>query len=354
MKAIFYIKPANSSFIVIDQVILEKQYKVISYLLKGKKDGFLYVFTMVRLVVSIMVNAFRTDAFITWFADYHAAVMTFLGRLLNKKVIIFLGGQETISYPELNKGVYLKKFRGTCVKYAIRHADHLIPNHESLIWHENFYYLPMGKKDGIRYYIPDFNTPYTVIPNGTDTEKYFRNHDIVKNSSEVLTVGTMNNLHDFINKGFDLFTELARRNPALKFTMAGINPVLLEALEEKYKFKQIPNLEVLLFSDSSVLFQLYNRAYVFVQASITEGMPNTLAEAMLCECIPVGSRVNGIPDLIGDTGIIMDSRSVELLESSVKQAMKLDIGQQASERIRTRYAYVMREQQIHHLFLSLM
>ena len=135
--------------------------------------------------------------------------------------------------------------------------------------------------------------------------------------------------------------------------MAGINPVLLQALEEKYEFKQIPNLEVLLFSDSGVLFQLYNRAYVFVQASITEGMPNTLAEAMLCECIPVGSRVNGIPDLIGDTGIIVDSRDVRILESSVRQAMKLDIGQKAAERIRSHYAYALREQQIHHLFLSL-
>ena len=70
----------------------------------------------------------------------------------------------------------------------------------------------------------------------------------------------------------------------------------------------------------------YNRAKVFVQASITEGMPFTLNEAMLCECIPVGSNVNGIPDAIGDTGIIVKKRSADVLEDAIRQALQLNTG----------------------------
>ncbi len=350
MKTICFIKTADSSFILVDQQILEKQFHLIPYLIRKKKTGIGFIVAMLRLIIFLLISSRHIDAYVTWFADYHAAIVAFLGRILGKKVIIFLGGQEAICYPELNKGVYLKKIRGSCVKYAIQNADHLIPNHESLIWHKNFYYQDAGKIDGIKHYIPDFNTACTIIPNGTDIRKYFRDSGIPKNTSGVLTVGTMNNLNDFINKGFDLFAELAQRNPDYNFTMAGINPELLRKIEIKYHLKEIRNLNVILFTGYHELFHLYNRANVFVQASITEGMPNTLAEAMLCECVPVGSRVNGIPDLIGDTGIIVDKRDINILESCVHKALKLNSGIRAAERIRTKYSYEIREKLIHRLF----
>jgi len=74
------------------------------------------------------------------------------------------------------------------------------------------------------------------------------------------------------------------------------------------------------------LNEKYNQAKVFVQASITEGMPNTLSEAMLLECIPVGSNINGIPDAIGETGIIIKHRKVEELEIGINKALKMNTG----------------------------
>jgi len=48
---------------------------------------------------------------ITWFADYHAAIMVFMGKILNIKAVIIAGGQESVCYPELKKGVYYKKIQ---------------------------------------------------------------------------------------------------------------------------------------------------------------------------------------------------------------------------------------------------
>lgn len=295
----------------------------------------------------LLRNIFTTDGIVTWFADYHAAVLVFFGIIFRKPVIIIAGGQEAICYPELKKGVYLKKMRGRMVKFALRHASHIIPNHKSLIWHENYFYSPDGKKDGIKYYIPDIHTRMTIVHNGIDTGKFFRDENIEKDQKMVLTVGTMNSVYDFINKGFDLFIKVAEGNPDLHFVMTGIKKKFLPWIEQNHPFSHIPNLEVIYsFCPDEVLFTYYNKAKVFVQVSITEGMPNTLCEAMLCSCIPVGSNVNGIPDAIGNTGIIINERKTAVLEDAVRKALLMNSGESARQRILENFTFEKREKEL--------
>ncbi|MDD4603644.1 MAG: glycosyltransferase family 4 protein [Bacteroidales bacterium] len=346
-KRILYIARVKISFSALDHKVLTEKYEVITYVIDTKRTGAGYLLNLVSLAFFILSHARHTDAMVTWFGDYHSAVMSFFGKLLHIKVIIFAGGQEAICYPLLRKGVYLKKWRGRMVKYALRHATHIIPNHASLIYHENYYYDPDGKKDGIKYYIPDIKTPMTIIPNGINTEHFYRDPSIAKEPDRVLTVGTMGSVFDFLNKGFDLFSEMARRNPDLKFTMIGINRQLLPWIEENYGVSSIPNLELVFFNNKDEeQFKNYNRAKVFVQASITEGMPNTLGEAMACECIPVGSNVNGIPDAIGDTGVLVYHRSVAELEQAVRKALKMDTGKEAREQVMKNFTYAIRKEKI--------
>jgi glycosyltransferase involved in cell wall biosynthesis len=351
MKKILYIKHADSSFVVTDQQILEKNYRVIPFLVNQKKSGFYFTGRMLSLCFFLVSNARGAAAMVTWFGDYHSAVMVFWGRLLRIKVIIFAGGQESICYPALGKGVYLKKWRGRFVKYALRNASMIIPNHGSLLYHENYYYTDEGKKDGIQYYIPDIRTPMTIIPNGIDPSKYFRDLMIEKDPRQVLTVGTMSSQADFLNKGFDLFIELARRNPGLKFTLIGIKKQFMPWVEDNFRVSSLANLKLIFsFCTDRVLQEAYNRATVFIQASITEGMPNTLNEAMLCECIPVGSNINGIPDAIGDTGILVMHCNVAELEDALLRALKLQTGQQARDRVLGNFTTILREERILRLF----
>jgi glycosyltransferase involved in cell wall biosynthesis len=347
MKKILFIKPANYSFTVNDQKILEKHFRVKAFLINRKNAGLHFIWRIINLKFFILLNAFGTKLMITWFADYHAAIMVIMGKVLNIKVVIIAGGQEAVCYPDLKKGVYYKKFRGAVVKFALRHADLILPNHESLVYHENFYYDPSGKKDGMKYYVPGLKTVITVIPNGIETDKFFRERSVLKDPKTILTVGTMNSVYDFINKGFDLFIELARRNPDLNFIMIGIKKQFLPWIEENHPFGDIPNLNVIYsYCPHEILFESYNKAQVFVQASITEGMPNTLCEAMLCECTPVGSNVNGIPDAIGSNGIIVKKRDVRELEVCVRKALSLNSGKEAALRIKENFSFDGREKKM--------
>ena len=299
------------------------------------------------MILFILQHAHGTKAIITWFADYHAALIVFTGRLLHVPVVIFAGGMEAVCYPELKKGVYCNKFRGMFAKYALRNATLIIPNHKSLIYHENFYYDPAGKKDGIKFYIPDIATKFAVVPNGIDTTKFFRDPSIRKEPGLILTVGTMNSVYDFINKGFDLFIRVAERNPDLEFILIGLNRKFLPWVEENYHISKIVNLKVVFYRcPQETLFFYYNRAKVFVQASITEGMPNTISEAMLCECIPVGSNVNGIPDAIGSTGLLLNTRSAGNLETCIHEALKMENNKEISNYVIQNFAMSKREERI--------
>jgi len=349
---ILFIKPSPSSFIHVDQTILEKHFEVTPFLLKQASGKRRYFLSLLSLLLFILKHGRNVDVFACWFGDYHTAVMVFLAHIFKKPSVVFAGGQEAVCYKELGKGVYLKKARGFLVKYALRNCTLIIPNHASLIYHENFFYNPENPHiDGIRHYCGEIKGSYEVIPNGIDTSRINRIDTIPKEPGLVATVGTMHKTADFYNKGFDLFIAVARKCTDLNFVMIGLKKELLEWTETTFKVSEIPNLLIIpSFCPTEVLNEYLNKATVYVQVSITEGMPVSLGEAMLCECVPVGSAVNGIPDAIGENGIVIRKRDVEELEQAIRKAMGMDTGRQAREYTLRQFSVSMRESRIIEVF----
>ena len=67
-----------------------------------------------------------------------------------------------------------------------------------------------------------------------------------------------------------------------------------------------PNVKVIGVQNKFQIKSLYQKSKFYFQGSRLEGLPNSLCEAMLCGCVPIGSQVFGIPDAIGSTGILFD------------------------------------------------
>lgn len=348
MKTIIFIKPANSSFIQTDQRILEKHYNVLSFQITSSSRKLKYLLSLVSLTGFLLRNFLRSDAYACWFANYHAVLMIFFAKIARKPSLIFVGGQEAICYPELGKGVYVNKLRGMIVKYALRNCTLILPNHKSLIYHENHFYNPESPHiDGIKYYVKKIKGEFVVIPNGIDSSRIDRDPQIVKESDLILTVGTMNKIGDFYNKGFDIFIQVAKRNPDLRFVLIGLKEKYLSWVEENYQISGIRNLKVILsYCPDEILNEYYNKALVYVQVSITEGMPVSLGEAMICECVPVGSNVNGIPDAIGEYGVIINKRDLADLEAAIHRALGMNTGKLAREFTLSNFSILKREKKI--------
>src|SRR5205085_2238711 len=106
----------------------------------------------------------------------------------------------------------------------------------------------------------------------------------------------------------DLIMGMASKFPDCTFTIIG--------------FKNSPenlvvpaNVKLLGYVENTKLPLLFSEYTYYLQLSVSEGFPNALCEAMLCECVPIGSAVGAIPDIIADTGFILQKKDVAQLQT---------------------------------------
>ncbi|MBP9191753.1 MAG: glycosyltransferase, partial [Ignavibacteria bacterium] len=116
----------------------------------------------------------------------------------------------------------------------------------------------------------------------------------------------------------------------------------------KLSKQDLKNVKLISFVNMEELKNYYNKAKVFAQLSLFEGQPNSLCEAMMMECIPVGSDVNGIPRVIGDTGFIVYKKDKFEIAEKIKAAMQSDesLGKAARKRIMDNFSMERRKNKI--------
>jgi len=184
--------------------------------------------------------------------------------------------------------------------------------------------------------IPDLKTPIQVIPNGFDTD-FWKNLGKKRKPFSFLSVATgTSNPSRAIVKGYDLIEELAERHPNWTFTLVG----------DAGYFSTNQNVNVLGKMKPNELLELYNSHQFYLQLSTSEGFPNALGEAMACGCIPIGSAVGAIPEIIGETGFVLKMKNSHLLEELFKNIDPIQtqkFSQEASEKIRREFNFGKRK-----------
>jgi glycosyltransferase involved in cell wall biosynthesis len=329
---VLYVAPLLSPFVRKDLEILVQKYSV-KYFDFSRSGKFALATNLVKQFCFLTWNILGSEALFVMFGGYHAFLPSLFGRMLGKKVFIILGGTDCVSYPSINYGTFRKPMQGkvTCASYRLAHR--LLPVHRSLMFREESYYSIDSKYQGCQFWCNHLETPYTEIHNGYDSEKW-KPDGSKKQPNTFLTIAAIPDKTKIVLKGIDLVIQAAKSFPNCSFTIVGLQDASIEICDE-------PNVTVLPFLSAEQLLQILSTTRFYLQLSISEGFPNALCEAMLTECIPIGSNVAAIPDIIGQSGFVLKKRNITQLTALLAQALnttELDIlGKDARQRIVEHY-----------------
>ncbi|HNR54636.1 MAG TPA: glycosyltransferase family 4 protein [Flavobacteriales bacterium] len=246
---------------------------------------------------------------IAHFAGHHTVLPTALGF----KVRIIIAGSDACSFPGIHYGSFRKPLMRLAIAFSMRRAAQLLPVHRSLVRFENGFSDFGPREQGYARFITDLRTPSMEVPYGFDVEAWPLPAE-ERDPRTVLCVATGvepgNAVH--FRKGVDLIIASARSLPEHRFTVVGA------ARADAYH-ELPPNMRILGGCSPAELRELYADHGIYVQPSVMEGFPNALCEAMLMGCIPIASGVTSMPEIIGDSGAIIEERQCEMLVNAIRK-----------------------------------
>lgn len=314
-KRIFLVYPYFSKFIEKDLFLLKKHFEVRQVYYKG-----------VRSIPRMIFGIKWADLTYSWFADIHAFFAVLISKIFQKKTIVIVGGYEVANVPELNYGLLVSPFRARFVKFIFNRSDQIFPVESNL------------KKEAIeRLGIKGENVK--TLPTGYDSTKFKPDGEKRK---LVLTVFGCSSWMRVRLKGLDTFIEAARILPHVNFLMVGIGEEILNEIRKKSP----SNAQFLSPLSPSELLLYYQQAKVYCMLSFREGLPNTLCEAMLCECVPVATDIPGNRTAIGNTGFYVPYGDAEKTAAAITISLESEKGKLARERIKEMFPLFEREKRL--------
>lgn len=319
---VVHISHTPPSFVQKDIEILSSEFPLKQFHYSGRSD-------IPRLASMVAESSLP----FCWFAWDQAAWSVRFARLLGKNSVVIVGGFEVVNMPEINYGNLLSRNSSRKTRYAIQKCTKAIAVSNSI--REDAYSLAHRKDIGVVYH-------------GFDPEEF---RPGAGKEDLVLTVGEINK-SNMLRKGMLTFLRAAELLPQVRFAAVG----RVSELPSSYqKYLSLPNLEVPGFVDDGDLLDYMQRARVYVQASAHEGFGCSLAEAMLCECIPVVTSRGALPEVVGEAGQYVPYGDVAATVKAITDSLNdRDKAREARSRVKREFPLAKRREKLLELVQSLL
>lgn len=305
---ILFIHQKMMSFVEKDLEILRSAHQVRELHYKGIRD-----------IPSLLRGTISADITFSWFGKLHAFFAVLFSKILCKKAVVVAGGDDVVYEPNIGYGMFSFWWKKWCPLFVFRYADLILPvsefNKDETIKNAK------ANPDNIK-----------MIYHGFSEDRFRRIKEIPKENI-VITIGRVSN-ETLIIKGLKLFIESALFLPEVKFILIGPD---IDGTLGKVRKNAPNNVDFTGGVYGDELVELCNKAKVYVQVSIHESFGCSIAEAMLCECIPIVSNRAAIPEVVGDCGFYIDELSPEKVAEKIQEALAApdDLGKKARKRIET-------------------
>lgn len=300
-----------------DLNILRNDYQVREVEFKGIKD----LFTLWETVR-------WGDVTFCWFGKLHAFFAILFSIILGKKTVVVAGGDDVACETQgIKYGMFAFWWKKWCPLFVFRYADLILPVSE------------FNKDETIKNAKADPNK-IKMIYHGFSNDKFRRLENIEINNIDkkavVITVGGID-WERLARKGYERFVRSAAYLPEVQFAVIG------QWFDDAIDYLRKAATDNVIFTgrvNDDVLMQWFSKAKVYVQISLHEAFGCSVAEAMLCECIPVVSNRAAIPEVVGDCGFYVDELSPEKVAEKIKEALSTpdDLGKKARERISNNFS----------------
>jgi glycosyltransferase involved in cell wall biosynthesis len=330
------------SFVKSDISILEalglKVYKIHS---EPEKTLIYFLYNRLKESWLSVFYIFKSKLLIAWFNDYHSFIPILISKLFLKKSVIIVGGYDAIVDNKNNHGLFLKGgLRSTIAKLNYKMVNEVWIVHKSLENGCDFAKQKFNIISGVRSFTSKKNIVIKEINTGYDTR--FWNYDQSEEKIGILTAAFFSEKRVINIKGLNIFNKLASLLPNINFTIAGESGIRISDF-----INLESNIKVMGVQNRSQMKELYQKNKFYFQGSRLEGLPNSLCEAMLCGCIPIGSRVFGIPDAIGKTGVLFDTeKDIEQIVEFINSDLGATDSKNARNRVVRKYDISKRTEKI--------
>ena len=313
-KKISFVYTLPTSFVTKDIETLKSiGHQVFEIASPPLKNIFLFSINRIKELLKGTFVIPRSNCIVIWFSDYHAFIPLIISRVFSVKSIIMVGGYDAVSDQEINHGVFSKNnLRQKIVKMNFKLASQIWVVDETLSKGCKNAFLQNKINSGLINWMPKIEKKIKIVP--TSYSSSFWKRSLLKLPKTVLTVANFNDSRVLKLKGIPLILKLASELPSFNFRVVGLKSESIIPLDIRPS-----NVELIKTKNKTELRDYFSESQYYIQASRLEGLPNSLCEAMLCECIPIGNAVFGIPKAIGNTGFLFNGiKDIEQIKLFLK------------------------------------
>jgi len=272
---------------------------------------------MLRVFFYMLTHRAEYDAAHVHLASSPAVAAVLAGRLTGKKIVVKLGRGRGLDELTLSRRTFLGRLK--LKFFSLTGPEILVLNRAAFEWLKN-----SAEFRGLRV---------RLFRNGVDTGRYTPPlyHEKIaakaavglENEAVFLAVGRLvpeKRMREFVEQWAEVLGEEGA-NPKIRLVIVG------EGSEENNLKNAIEKMavgqSVILAGPKDDLLPYYRAADIFVLPSLTEGMSNSMLEAMACGVAVMASRVDGARDAIidGESGSLFDPLS----PAEIKQCLRRHI-----------------------------